>query len=104
MREENLKLNEQLGELKAQLLEQRDKHLGCSACGRDISAGPVQHRQTFGRKLCLFLGLRFHRLQRQLEAAEAQGADERALISELRARWSEPGPQTVGCAEETLWA
>ena len=97
MREENLKLNEQLGELKAQLSKEQDKHFGCTACGRDISAGPVRHRQTFGRKLCQFLGLRFHRLQRQLEAA-------RALICQLQAQWSEPEPQTVGCADEMLLA
>ena len=62
------------------------------------AAGSVQEQgQILGRQLQVF------QLRRQLEAAEAQGAADRALISELsaqRAEHAEPGPETVVCASD----
>ena len=47
---------------------------------------------------------RSHQLQRHLEAAEARSMDDLEQISKLQAQLSEPGPQTLACAIETLLA
>ena len=84
--------------LETQLLEQQHEPLGYTCQHLKLQQDQCRSRVRFWDG-----SFRCFQLRRQLEAAEAQGAADRALISELsaqRAEHAEPGPETVLCASD----